>query len=147
MQMELHMAEKTFESFMASERERLNKAREEIYNKQQELQQKLDAVNAELRAIDAYEAVKTGKPLPGTAAPAKAPRAARASTGTRRGGVRDEILAIIKEEPMTRGEILTKKGIVEKDNKAGAQSVSNALSAMKKAGIIKQGDDGKYMAA
>lgn len=147
MQMELHMAEKTFESFMASERERLNKAREEIYNKQQELQQKLDAVNAELRAIDAYEAVKTGKPLPGTATTARAPRAARASAGTRRGGVRDEILAIIKEEPMTRGEILTKKGIVEKDNKAGAQSVSNALSAMKKAGIIKQGDDGKYMAA
>lgn len=150
MQMEIDMAEpKTFESLMTTERERLTKAREDIFSKQAELQEKLDAINAEMRAIEAYEAVKTGKPLPGTPAPARAPRTPRASTGTRgrKGGVREELLAIITAEPMTRGEILAKKGIVEKDDKSGAQSVSNALSAMKKAGIIKQGDDGKYMPA
>ena len=44
----------TFETFIASERERLNKEREAIFNQQHELEGKLDAINRELRAIDAY---------------------------------------------------------------------------------------------
>jgi hypothetical protein len=42
-------------------RERLNSARAAIFNQQHELQAKLDAIESELRAIDAYEAAKNGK--------------------------------------------------------------------------------------
>ena len=61
------MVEETFATFIARDRERLNKEREEISNQQHELKGKLDAVNRELTAIDAYEAAKSGKQL----APAK----------------------------------------------------------------------------
>ena len=138
------MVDQTFESMIARERDRLTKAREDVFNKQSELEQKLAEINAELRAVEAYEAVKSGKPIPGST---KAPRVPRAATRDRKGGVREELLMLIKAEPMTRGEILTKKGIVEKNNKAGAQSVSNALSAMKKAGMISQNEAGKYITA
>ena len=63
------------ETFIASERERLNKEREAIFTQQQELEQKLAGINNELRAIDAYEAAKSGK------APAR--QAATRRTGTR----------------------------------------------------------------
>jgi hypothetical protein len=62
-----NMVEETFATFIARDRERLNKEREEISNQQHELKGKLDAVNRELTAIDAYEAAKSGKQL----APAK----------------------------------------------------------------------------
>ena len=55
------MAEETFATFIARDRERLNKEREEIFNEQHGLKGKLDAVNRELAAIDAYEAAKSGK--------------------------------------------------------------------------------------
>jgi hypothetical protein len=42
-------------------RERLNSARAAIFNQQDELQAKLDAIDTEMRAIDAYEATKNGK--------------------------------------------------------------------------------------
>ena len=42
-------------------RERLNNARTAIFKQQNELQAKLDAIDSELRAIDAYEAAKNGK--------------------------------------------------------------------------------------
>src|ERR1700694_834298 len=42
-------------------RERLNSARAAIFNQQDELQPKLDAIDTEMRAIDAYEATKNGK--------------------------------------------------------------------------------------
>jgi hypothetical protein len=41
--------------------ERLNSARAAIFNQQHELQAKLDAIESEMRAIDAYEAAKNGK--------------------------------------------------------------------------------------
>jgi hypothetical protein len=41
--------------------ERLNRARAAIFNQQHELQAKLDAIDSEMRAIDAYEAAKNGK--------------------------------------------------------------------------------------
>ena len=50
-----------FSEFMTRERDRLRAQREEIFNQQQELQRKLDEINREFAAIDAYEAAKTGK--------------------------------------------------------------------------------------
>ena len=44
-----------------ADRDRLNRAREAIFRQQQELQAKVDAIDAELRAIAAYEAAKQGK--------------------------------------------------------------------------------------
>ena len=79
------MAEETFATFIARDRERLNKEREEIFNQQHELKVKLDAVNRELAAIEAYEAAKSGKPL----APVKHVRASRAPSRARRGSKRE----------------------------------------------------------
>ena len=94
------MAE-TFETFIASERERLNKEREAIFNQQHELEGKLAAINNEMRAIDAYEAAKSGK------------AASTRQTGTRRvpqrrsGSKREELLRVITEgNGLARGEIL-----------------------------------------
>ena len=54
------MAEETFTTFVARDRERLNKEREEIFNQQHELELKLAAVNRALAAIDAYKVAKRG---------------------------------------------------------------------------------------
>jgi hypothetical protein len=132
------MAE-TFETFIASERERLNKEREAIFNQQHELEGKLAAINNEMRAIDAYEAAKSGK------------AASTRQTGTRRvpqrrsGSKREELLRVITEgNGLARGEILEKMGL--KGNKAGEMSVSNALTALTKANQVRR-DGGKYLAA
>jgi hypothetical protein len=42
-------------------RERLDSARAAIFKQQHELQAKLDAIDSEMRAIDAYKAVKNAK--------------------------------------------------------------------------------------
>jgi len=42
------MAEETFATFIARDRERLNKEREEIFNQEHELKGRLNAVNREL---------------------------------------------------------------------------------------------------
>lgn len=44
-----------------TERERLNRIRAAIFKQQHELQAKLEAIDSEMHAIDAYEAVKKGK--------------------------------------------------------------------------------------
>jgi hypothetical protein len=46
------------------ERERLIRCRALIFHQQHELQAKLDAINSEIRGIDAYEVAKNGKPSP-----------------------------------------------------------------------------------
>lgn len=133
------MAE-TFETFIASERERLNKEREAIFNQQHELEQKLDAINRELRAIEAYESVKTGKAAP-AARQVRAARAPRARSGSKR----EQLLQVIKDGGgLTRGEILEKMGL--KGDKTGEMSVSNALTALTKGNQVTR-RDGKYVAA
>jgi hypothetical protein len=47
--------------FAYSERERLNRTRAAIFKQQHELQAKLEAIESEMHAIDAYEAAKKGK--------------------------------------------------------------------------------------
>jgi hypothetical protein len=51
------------------QRERLNTARAAIFKQQHELRGKLDAIDREIRAIDAYEAAKNGKSSPGPRRP------------------------------------------------------------------------------
>ena len=132
----------TFEAFVAKERERLTAARADLFSQQEEIQKKLDAINREMLAIDAYAAAKAGKPLPTTTTQG----GTRRSGGGRRGGKREELLALIKSVPggLSRGEILDRMQL--KGDKSGEQSVSNALSSMKKAGQLTT-DGSKYQAA
>jgi hypothetical protein len=136
------MTDETFATFIARDRERLNKDREEIFNQQHELELKLDAVNREFAAIDAYEAAKSGKPL----VPVKQVRASRAPSRGRRGGKRDALMHTIRQNPdgLTRGEILEKMGL--KGDKSGEMSISNALTALTKANQVSR-RDGKYTSA
>ncbi len=129
----------TFETFIASERERLANERTTLLAQQTELAAKLAAITREFEAIDAYEAAKKGK-----AAPARASGNRRAPS--RRGSKRDGILQAIKDSTggLTRGEILEKMGL--KGNKSGEMSVSNALTALTKGNQVAR-RDGKYVTA
>jgi hypothetical protein len=128
----------TFETFIASERKRLNDALELIYNEQRGLQEKLEKIHNELRAIEAYEAAKSGK-----AARTHASAYRRASS--RQGSKREQLLKLIRDGlGLTRGEILERMGL--KQDKKGGMSVSNALTALTKAGQVAR-QDGKYVAA
>ena len=124
------MAEGTFADFIARDRERLHAEREKIFNQQHELQTKLDEINREFAAIDAYEAAKTGK----VPAAARQTRGARARPQSRRGSKRDALMQVIKDNPsgLTRGEILERMGL--KGDKAGATS--------KRADRVDQGEPG-----
>ena len=127
----------TFETFIASERERLNKERQAIFNQQHELVAKLAAVNNEMRAIDAYEAAKSGKAVATRQTGRRAPR-------TRSGSKREQLLQVIRDgHGLTRGEILEKMGL--KGNKSGEMSVSNALTALTKGSQVAR-RDGRYVA-
>jgi len=132
------MADQTFADFIARERERLHAERETIFNQQHELQTKLDAINREFGAIEAYEVAKAGKAVrqPG----ARGPKRARA--GSKRG----QLLELIKQHPegLARKDILERLGL--KGDKAGAMSVSNALNRMIKENQVTR-RDGRYIAA
>jgi hypothetical protein len=133
------MAEETFEGFVARERARLHGEREAVFTAQHELEEKLAEINRELAAIDAYETVKTGKPV------ATGQTRTRLASRGRRGSRRDALLKLIEEsEGLTRGEILEKMGL--KGNKAGEMSVSNALTALTKGNQVVRAD-GRYRAA
>jgi hypothetical protein len=132
------MAEETFEGFVARERTRLHGEREAVFTAQHELQEKLDGINRELAAIDAYEAAKAGK-LP-TSLPRR--RTAGTQPRARSGSRRDALLKLIQaSEGLTRGEILEQMGL--KGNKAGEMSVSNALTALVKGNQVVR-TDGRY---
>ena len=70
----------------------------------------------------------------------------RTTPGTRRTGIRDEVLGVINRHPqgIGRADILT--AMDAKGDKSAEQSVSNALSALKKANTVTTTDDGKYKA-
>lgn len=72
-------------------------------------------------------------------------KSAGTRTGTRRTGIREEVLALIKQHgSVTRSEIIVRMDA--KGNKGAEQSVSNALSALKKAGSVTT-KDGSYSAS
>lgn len=69
--------------------------------------------------------------------------ATRATGGTRRTGIRNDVLDIIKKTPngINRADILATMDA--KGDKSAEQSVSNALSALKKQNAV-TGKDGTY---
>jgi hypothetical protein len=135
-------AEQTFADFITRERERLHAEREQIFVQQLEPQNKLDEINRELAAIDAYEAAKAGQ----APASARQTRGARARPQARRGSKRDALMQVIKDNPsgLTRGEILRRMGL--NDDKSGKMSISNALTALTKMNQVRR-TDGRYIAA
>lgn len=133
--------ERTFETYIAQERDRLAKRRAEAEARITEVQQELDDIAKEQRAIDAYEAVKTGRSVPTTTARTRAPSA----TG-RRSGIRDDVYnAVASAGPngIKAAEVRAKLGITDK---SGSQSVANALSALKRRNRIAD-KGGSYVAA
>ncbi len=132
------MAEENFADFIARDRERLHAEREKIFNLQHELQTKLDEINREFAAIDAYEAAKAGKTV-------RQP-AARGPQRARRGSKREQLLELINQHPggLARKDILERMGL--KGDKSGEMSVSNALTALTKANQVVR-RDGLYFAA
>src|SRR4051794_11978392 len=125
------MSDETLATFVQRERDRLNAEREKILNQQKELQQRLDAINKEFAAIEAYEAAKSGRTRPSRPASARGETAGR----PRRGSKRAELLRVIASgNGLLRREILEKMG--HRGNKAEEMSVSNVLTALKKTGHI-----------
>lgn len=112
--------QRTIEQFINSERSRLSIAREEALEQRAAVEARIAAIDVELSAIDAYEAVKSGKP----------PRNTKIKT--RRTGRRAEVLEVIKQHPqgITRGEILI---AMEASDKKSNDSISNALAALNRA--------------
>ena len=133
-----HPMAEQFADFISRERSRLHAEREEIYTQQHELETKLTALNNEMRAIDAYESAKAGRPTTATRGRAK-PVVQQVRRGSRRAG----LLAVIGENPggLARGEILEKMGL--KGDKTGEMAVSNALTGLTKSGKVIRAD-GKY---
>ena len=126
-----------FAEYIARERDRLRAEREQISGQQEDLTRKLDAVNREFAAMEAYETAKTGK----TVRRAQADRQPRA----RRGSRREALLEMIRQsDGLSRGEILERMGL--KGDKSGEMSVSNALTALTKSNQVLR-DGGKYRAA
>ena len=113
------MAAQTFEQFINKERDRLTKDREDALAKRAELDASIAAIDTEFAAIEAYEAAKLGK----------APRGKKG--GTRRSGRRQEVLAVIKKHPQGITPSALKEALGA-TNKSSQQSVSNALSALKR---------------
>jgi hypothetical protein len=128
-----------FTDFMTRERERLRAARDQIFNQQEELRRKLDDINREFAAIEAYETAKTGRTVrAGGISRGRQPRA-------RRGSRREQLLKLIREgNGLSRGEILERMGL--KGDKSGEMSVSNALTALTKRNEVRR-EAGKYRAA
>jgi DNA-binding transcriptional ArsR family regulator len=135
----------TFEAFIAAERERLSGERAALWDRQKEIEDRLAAIEKEMDAIRAYEAVKSGKPVPAAAASAApgepkpggaAGRRARAPRGAG-GGVRQQVLETIRgrEGGATAADLYA---FLEADDKAAQQAVNNALAALKKAGAVRQ---------
>lgn len=124
----------TFEAFIAKERERLTKKRADVLEARTEVDRQLAEIDREMAAIQAYEDVKQGKPVRSST-----------DTRTRRGSKRDALLILIRNatDGITRADILTRMDV--KGDRKAEQSISNALTALKKAGAIDSAD-GKYVA-
>ncbi len=124
----------TFESFIAKERKRLHAQKDELLERQRKLEADIQSVEREMTAIDAYEAARQGK------SPCSS---IQSRVRPRRNSRRDKILEVVSAstDGLTRREVLEALGV--KGDKSAEQSVSNALSALKKTRrLISQ--DGRY---
>src|SRR3954453_13566437 len=127
----------TFEAFITAERERLGNERGALWNQIKELEERVAAIDAELKAITAYEAVKAGKPLPAAVAPASArkprdPDAPRCSRAPREEShaLRQQILDVVRgrEGGASAADLYA---FLERDDETGKQPVNPALMALK----------------
>jgi hypothetical protein len=135
----------TFKSFMNRERNRLTKARDAALSRKSDLDRDLSEIESELSAILAYEQAKKGK-VSKVARRGRRPSAKAGKAGKRapRGEKRRAVLELIqKSNGLTRGEILATLGV--KGDKSAEQSVSNALTALKKQSLVTS-KDRKYVA-
>lgn len=128
------------DAFMQRAKEQLAKQREEILAKREAIDTELAEIDAKINRVEAYF-----NPVRPTAPKAPKPRA---TTGTRRprtSGVRESVFAEIAKhgEGISRKDLLSVMGAT--DDKAKEQSVSNAVSALKKDGKI-TGEQGHYKA-
>ncbi|MBV9824256.1 MAG: hypothetical protein JO001_01035 [Alphaproteobacteria bacterium] len=130
--------DQTFADFLTTERNRLNSERQRLIEERNSIDNKIAELDRERLAIDAYTSAKAG-------APARTGRAAVGRTGeprARKGSKRGEIIALIRAaDGLSRGDILDRMGL--RGDKAGEMSVSNALTALVKAGEVKR-QDGHY---
>ena len=139
----------TFANFIKKERARLDKARKDALANKAAVENELASIEQELTALDAYRQAKGGPVGRAAAKRAPAKRAgangARRATG-RRGEKRQAVLNLINQNPvgLSRGEILVQMGV--KGNRSAEQSVSNALSALKKSEKVNS-REGKYVPA
>ena len=126
---------------IARQRERLTKKRDDVQGKIVELQVQLAEIDRQFAAVLAYEKTLAGK-LPDPAVSKRRQSAKPAARGEKQGQVLHAIGQ--QKDGMTRGEVIDELGV--KGSKSGAQSVSNALTALKKAGKIAS-RDGKWQVA
>ena len=116
----------TLDSFISRERKRLQKAREDALSRRQRVEDEITTIDRELKAMDAYHAVKHGETKRRTRRPSPGPR----------GSKRQQILELIKQNPdgLSRGDIINRLAV--KGNKSGERSVSNALTGLKKQRLL-----------
>ena len=139
----------TFSAFMNKERARLDKARKDALASKSAVDRELASIERELTALEAYREAKgtSVSRAPGKRAAAEPGRSKAASRATgRKGEKRQAVLDLIHKNPngLSRGEILLQLGV--KGNKSAEQSVSNALSALKKLDKVNS-REGKYVTA
>jgi hypothetical protein len=132
------MAKPTFETFIAEERERLQKAKKDLLSKRQEIDDELRAADRELHAIAAYEQAKQGK---GSFAALRA-RRPRDSSGPRvprgsRDQLKTQIVALVKQHPEGLVSDQINQSLSASDAKAKA-SIAAVLSLLKKDGTLHQ---------
>jgi hypothetical protein len=133
----------TFATFIKNERARLDKARKDAVANRAAIDKDLASIERELAALDAYRQAKGDKAI---RAPKQAPKRAVRRASGRRGAKRQAVLDCIQQHPdgLSRGEILATMGV--KGNRSAEQSVSNALSALKKSARVNS-RQGKYFSA
>lgn len=104
----------------------INKAKNEALKKAEAAVQELNDMGFNFRLVEGSTPASTG-------------------TGKRRTGIRQEVLAAIKQHPngINRQQLLEKMGA---EDKSAEQSISNAISALKKANQI-VGEQGVYQPA
>jgi hypothetical protein len=129
------VAEDTFEAYITKERNRLRDARQTLVLQRSAIDEKIAALDTEMRAITAYEEVKLGRGAPKT----------RSTEGSgRRTGQRESVLAVVKavEDGITASQTLS---ALHAESDADKTSIRNALSALKRTGKVDL-KDGKYIA-
>lgn len=128
-----------FATHIAAERERLSADRLTVQADISILTSKMDAIDQEMAALDAYEAAKNGKPVRAAVMPGQ--------TRARRGSKRQAIIDTLStaEGPMRRSDLLRAFGL--KGDKSGEMSISNALTALTKSGQVLRDEHGYRLAA